>query len=160
MKHITIAVLVLACSAFGQDWAVAKCRKTFEERHKQLAVHFGSIADSRTDQFKSSVGRIPTRDLIRWQEELGTCVKIDGERILYSAVSRQLNEVLNERFVAYVLDARQALAFSEWEGKKQREQKSSTKPAGPTLICEHRSAVQAERSVSCFDSDPSSVRRR
>jgi len=123
MKHTTVAVLVLACSAFGQDWTVARCRKTFEDRHKQLAVHSGRMTGSRTDQFKSSVGKIPTRDLIRWQQELETCVnKIDGERTLYSAVSRQLNEVLNERFLAYVLDAKQGLAFSEWEGKKQREQ--------------------------------------
>jgi hypothetical protein len=123
MKYIGVAMLVLACSAFGQDWTVAKCRKTFEDRHKQLAVHFGSMTDSRTDQFKSSVGKIQTRDLIGWQQELGTCVKkIDGERTLYSAVSRQLNEVLNERFLAYVLDAKQGLAFSEWEEKKQQEQ--------------------------------------
>jgi hypothetical protein len=121
MKHIAVAVLVLACSAFGQDWSVAKCRKTFEDRHKQLAEHFGSVPHRRADQFKSSVGKISTRDLIGWQHELGTCVKIDGEQTLYSAVSRQLDEVLNERFLAYVLDAKQGLAFSEWEGKKQRE---------------------------------------
>jgi|ERR1700693_2823854 hypothetical protein len=122
MKHIAVVVLALACSAFGQDWTIARCRKTFEDRHKQLAVHFGSMTDSRTDQFKSSIGKISTRDLIGWQQGLGTCVKIDGERTLYSAVSRQLNEVLNERFFAYVLDAKQGLAFSEWEEKKQREQ--------------------------------------
>jgi hypothetical protein len=122
MKYIGVAVLVLACSAFGQDWTAARCRKTFEDRHKQLVVHFGSRTDRRADQFKSTVGRISTRDLIRWQQEIGTCVNIDGERTLYSAVSRQLSQVLNERFLAYVLDARQALAFSEWEEKKQREQ--------------------------------------
>jgi hypothetical protein len=123
MKHIGVVVLVLACSAFGQDWTVARCRKTFEDRHKQLAVHFGSMTDSRTDQFRSPVGKISARDLIGWQQELGTCVnKIDGERTLYSAVSRQLNEVLNERFLAYVLDAKQGLAFSEWEEKRQQEQ--------------------------------------
>ncbi len=123
MRHITVAVLVLACSAFGQDWTVARCRKTFEDRHKQLAVHFGSMTDSRADQFKSSVGKISTRNLIGWQQELATCSnKIDGERTLYSAVSRQLNEVLNERFSAYILDAKQGIAFSEWEEKKQREQ--------------------------------------
>jgi hypothetical protein len=32
-----------------------------------------------------------------------------------STVTRQFNEVLNERFLAYVLDAKQGLAFSEWE---------------------------------------------
>jgi hypothetical protein len=122
MKHIVVVVLVLACSAFGQDWTVARCRRSYEDRHKQLAVHFGSMTDSRTDQFKSSIGKISTRDLIGWQQELGTCVKIDGERTLYSAVSRQVNEVLNERFLAYILDAKQGLAFSEWEEKKQREQ--------------------------------------
>jgi len=123
MKHMAVAVLVLTCSAFGHDWTVAKCRKTFEDRHKQLAVHLRTMTDSRTDQFKSSIGKISTRDLIGWQQELGTCVnKIDGERILYSAVSRQLNEVLNERFVGYILDAKQGLAFSEWKQKKQREQ--------------------------------------
>jgi hypothetical protein len=120
MKHIGVAVLVLACSAFGQDWTVAKCRKTFEDRHKQLAERFEP--HRRADQFKSSVGKISTQDLIGWQQELGTCVKIDGERTLYSAVSRQLDGVLNERFLAYVLDAKRGLAFSEWEGKKQREQ--------------------------------------
>jgi hypothetical protein len=115
------ALLVLACSAFGQDWTPAKCRRTFEDRHTQLALHFGSMTDSRTDQFKSLVGKIPTRDLISWQQELGTCIhKIDGERTLYSVVSRQLNEVLNERFSAYVLDGKQGLAFSEWEQEKQR----------------------------------------
>lgn len=125
MKHIVVVVLVLACSAFGQDWTAARCRKTFEDRHKQLAVHFHTMTDSRTDQFKSSVGRIPTRDLTGWQQELGTCAnRIDGERALYSAVSRQLNEVLNERFLAYVLDAKKGLAFSEWEEKKQREQRA------------------------------------
>ncbi len=123
MKQIAVAVLVLTCSTFGQDWTVAKCRKTFEDRHKQLAVHFGNMTDSRADPFKSSVGKISTRDLIGWQQELGTCVnKIDGERTRYSAVSRQLNKVLNERFLAYILDAKQGLAFSEWEEKKQREQ--------------------------------------
>jgi hypothetical protein len=123
MKYMGVIVLVLACSAFGQDWTVARCRKTFEDRHKQLAVHFHTMTDSRNDQFKSSVGRITTRNLIGWQQELGTCAnKIDGERTLYSAVSRQLNEVLNERFLAYVLDAKQGLAFSEWEVEKQREQ--------------------------------------
>jgi len=123
MKYIGVVVLALACSAFGQDWTVSKCRKTFEDRHKQLAVHFGSMADSRTDPFKSSVGKISTRDLIGWQQELGTCVnKIDGERALYSSVSRQLNDVLNERFLGYILDAKQRLAFSEWEEKKQRGQ--------------------------------------
>ena len=123
MKYIGVVVLVLTCSAFGRDWTVARCRKTFEDRHKQLAVHFHTMTDSRTDQFKSSVGKMPTRDLIGWQQELGTCVnKIDGEQTLYSAVSRQLNEVLNERFLAYVLDGKQGLAFSEWEVKKQREQ--------------------------------------
>ena len=121
MKHIGVAVLVLACSAFGQDWTVAKCRKTFEDRHKELAERFG-MPHRRADQFKSSVGKISTQDLIGWQQELGTCVKIDGERTLYSAVSRQLDGVLNERFLAYVLDAKQGLAFSEWEEKKQREQ--------------------------------------
>jgi len=120
-----IAVLVLAGSAFGQDWSLAKCRKTFEDRHTQLALHFGSTTDSPAEQFKSSIGKIPTRDLIRWQQELETCThKTDGERTLYSMVSRQLNEVLNERFSAYVLDAKQGLAFSEWEREKQREQGS------------------------------------
>jgi hypothetical protein len=125
MKRITVAVLLLTCSAFAQDWTVAKCRKTFEDRHKQLAVQLGSMASSRTEQLKSSVGTVSTRDLIRWQQELETCAdKIDGERTLYSEVSRQLNEILNERFLAYVLDAKQGLlAFSEWEGKKQREQR-------------------------------------
>lgn len=122
MKYVGVAVLVLTCAAFGQDWTVAKCRKIFEDRHKQLAVHLGSMTDSRTDQFKSSVGKIQIRDLIGWQQELRTCVKIDGQLTLYSAVSRQLNEVVNERFLAYVLDA-QGLAFSEWEEKKQREQR-------------------------------------
>jgi hypothetical protein len=121
MKYIGVALLVLACSAFGQDGTAARCRKTFEDRHKQLTVHFGSMADRRADQFKSPVGKISTRDLLGWQQELGTCVNIDGERALYRAVARQLNEVLNERFLAYVLDAQQGLAFSEWEGKKQRE---------------------------------------
>ena len=125
MKYMGVVVLVLACSAFGQDWTAARCRKTFEDRHKQLAVHFGSMTDRRADQFKSSVGKISTQDLIGWQRELGTCIKINGERTLYSAVSRQLNEVLNERFLAYVLDAQQALAFSEWEEKKQRELSSA-----------------------------------
>ena len=125
MKYTGVVVLVLACSAFGQDWTAARCRKTFEDRHKQLAVHFHTMTNSRTDQFKSSVGKISTRDLIGWQRELGTCLKIDGERTLYSAVSRQLNEVLNERFLAYVMDAKQGLAFSEWEEKKQREQRAS-----------------------------------
>ena len=125
MKYMGIVVLVLACSALGEDWTQAKCRKTFEDRNTQLALHFGSITDSPTDQFKSSVGKIPTRDLISWQQELGTCThKIDGERTLYRVVSRQLNEVLNERFSAYVLDAKQGLAFSEWEREKQREQGS------------------------------------
>jgi hypothetical protein len=125
MKYTGVVVLVLTCSAFGQDWTAARCRKTFEDRHKQLAVHFHTMTDSRTDQFKSSVGKIQTRDLMGWQQELGTCVnKIDGERTLYSEVSRQLNEVLNERFLAYVLDAKQGLAFSEWEEKKQREQRA------------------------------------
>jgi hypothetical protein len=133
MKYIWIAVLVLACSAFGQDWNPAKCRKTFEDRHTQLALHFGSMTDSPTEQFKSSVGKIPTRDLIRWQQELGTCThNIDGERTLYSVVSRQLNEVLNERFSAYVLDAKQGLVFSEWEREKQREQSfPQSQEAGP-----------------------------
>jgi hypothetical protein len=76
------------------------------------------MTESRTDQFKSSVGKIPTRDLIGWQQAPGTCLKVDGERTLYSAVSRQFNEVLNERFLAYVLDAKQGLAFSEWEKRK------------------------------------------
>ena len=125
MKYMGIAVLVLACSAFGQDWNPAKCRKTFENRHTQLALHFASMTESTTSQFKSSVGKIPTRDLIRWQQELGNCThKINGERTLYSVVSRQLNEVLNERFSAYVLDAKQGLAFSEWEQEKQRQQDS------------------------------------
>ena len=133
MNHITVVVLLLACSAFGQDWTVAKCRKTFEDRHKQLAVHFGSMADSGVNQFKSSVGKIPTRDLIGWQQELGTCVnKIDSEQPRYRTVSRQLNEVLNERFSAYVLDAKQGLVFSEWEREKQREQSSpQSQEAGP-----------------------------
>jgi hypothetical protein len=123
MKYIGVGVLVLACSAFGQDWTAARCRKTFEDRHEHLAVHLGSMTDRRADQFKSSIGKISTQDLIGWQHELGTCVNIDGKRmILYRAVSRQLNEVLNERFLAYVLDAKQELAFSEWEQKKQREQ--------------------------------------
>ena len=125
MKYTGVVVLILACSAFGEDWTAARCRKTFEDRHKQLAVHFHTMADSRTDQFKSSVGRIATRDLIGWQRELGTCInRIDGERTLYSAVSRQLNEVLNERFLAYVLEAKQGLAFSEWEERRQREQRA------------------------------------
>jgi len=123
MKYIGVAVLALACSAFGQDWTAARCRKTFEDRHEQLAVHLGSMTQHRADQFKSSVGKISTQDLIGWQHELGTCVNIDGKRmILYRAVSRQLNKVLNERFLAYVLDAKQGLVFSEWEEKKQREQ--------------------------------------
>ena len=125
MKYTGVVVLVLACSAFGQDWTVAKCRKTFEDRHKQLAVHFHTMTNSPTDQFKSSVGKISTRDLLGWQQEVGTCVnKIDGERTLYSAVSRQLSEVINERFSAYVLDSKQGIAFSEWEKKKQREQRA------------------------------------
>ncbi len=125
MKHIAIAVLVLTSSVLGQDWTAARCQKTFEDRNKQLAVHFRTMTDSRTDQFKSSVGKIQTRDLIGWQRELGPCVnRIDGKRTLYSAVSRQLNEVLNERFLAYVLDAKQGLAFSEWEEKKQLEQRA------------------------------------
>jgi hypothetical protein len=125
MKYMGIAVLVLACAAFGQDWTPPKCRKTFEDRHRQLALHVGSMTDSPSNQFKSSVGKIPTRDLIRWQQELETCThKIDAERTLYSVVSRQVNEVLNERFSAYVLDAKQGLAFSEWEREKQREQGS------------------------------------
>jgi hypothetical protein len=123
MKYMGVVVLVLACSAFGQDWTAARCRKTFEDRHEQLVVHLGRMTDHHADQFKSSVGKISTKDLIGWQRELGTCLKIDGERTLYSAVSRQLNEVLNERFLAYVLDAKQGLAFSEWEQKKQREQR-------------------------------------
>ena len=123
MKYTGVVVLVLACSAFSQDWTVAKCRKTFEDRHKQLAVHFQTATDSHTDQFKSTIGKISSRNLLGWQQDAGTCSKIDGERTLYSAVSRQLSEVLNERFSAYVLDSKQGLAFSEWEEKKLREQR-------------------------------------
>jgi hypothetical protein len=125
MKYMGFALLVLVGSASGQDWTAAKCQRIFEDRHKQLAEHFGSMKDSRNDQFKSSVGRIPTRVLIGWQQDLGSCMhKIDGERTLYSAVSRQLNQVLSERFSAYVLDSNQRLAFSEWEREKQQEQGS------------------------------------
>ena len=144
MKYMGFALLVLAGSAFGQGWTAAKCQRIFEDRHKQLAEHFGGMKDSRTDQYKSSVGRIPTRVLIGWQQELGSCVhKIDGERALYSAVSRQLNEVLSERFSAYVLDANQRLAFSEWEREKQREQGSSAK-SGNSTLSDHN-ALQVSR---------------
>ena len=143
MKYMSIAVLVLACSAFGQDWNPAKCRKTFEDRHTQLALHFGRT-NSPTGQFKSSVGKIPTRDLIRWQQELETCTnKIDGVRTLYSVVSRQLNDVLNQRFSAYVLDAKQGLAFSEWEREKQRERGS---PQSQEARPEAKMCVRLERS--------------
>jgi hypothetical protein len=104
-----------------RDWTAARCRKTFEGRLKKVPVHFGSLTDRRANQFKSSVGKISTRDLVGWHQEVGTCAAMDGEKTLYSAVSRQLNEVLNERFLAYVLDAKHGLAFSAWEEKKRRE---------------------------------------
>ena len=96
MKHIAFALLMLTCSAFGQDWTVARCRKTFEDRQKQLAVHLDGMTSSRTERFKSSVEMTPTRTLIRWQQEVEICTKTDGERPLYGSVSRQLNEVLDE----------------------------------------------------------------
>ena len=126
MKHITFALLMLTCSAFGQDWTVARCRKTFEDRHKQLAMHLDGMTSTRTEQFKSSVEMPPTRTLIRWQQEVEICNKTDGERLLYGSVSRQLNEVLDERFSAYVREERQgSLTFSEWEREKRREQRHS-----------------------------------
>ena len=124
MKHIAFALLMLTCSAFGQDWTVARCRKTFEDRHKQLAAHLEGMTNSRTDQFKSSVEMTLTRTLIRWQQEVEICTKTDGERPLYGSVSRQLNEVLDERFSAYVREERRGmLSFSEWEREKRREQR-------------------------------------
>jgi hypothetical protein len=44
---------------------------------------------------------------------------IDGQRPLYRAVSRQLNEVLNDRLSQYVLEAKGGPTFREWEQRKQ-----------------------------------------
>jgi hypothetical protein len=46
MKGTALVLLALTASAFTQDWTVAKCRATFEDRHKQLTAHFHGMTDT------------------------------------------------------------------------------------------------------------------
>jgi len=81
MKYIGVVVLALACSAFGQDWNRIQVPEDFrgspQAASRPLRQHGGPVVPTRS----SVRWQISTRDLIGWQQELGTCVhKIDGER--------------------------------------------------------------------------------
>ena len=131
MRRMIFALLVLTYSAFGQDWSTAKCRETFEARHGQLTTHFSSIKNTASEQFDSAVGKITTHDLLGWEQELEICInKIDGERTLYAVVSRQINEVINDRFLAYLVEMNQGTQFREWEEKKQRRTSAARQEPG------------------------------
>jgi hypothetical protein len=121
-RRILIAILALTGAAFGQSWTVAKCRSSFEDRHTQLAAHFEGMTDSMSEQFNTPIGKISTHDLLNWEQELEACVnRIDGERVLYSVVARQLNEVVNDRMLSYIIDTKQGQSFRLWEEERQRK---------------------------------------
>ena len=88
----------------------------------QLTAHFDSMTDSMSEQFNSPIGKTSTQDLLSWEQELEACVnRIDGERPLYSVVARQLNEVLNDRTLTYIIDTKQGQSFRLWEEERQKK---------------------------------------